>query len=114
MAERKESVARRDLVEFQKLTEQWQRECGVRSSVDEMVAFPSYQQIIGMGDRAVPLILSELSKQGADPGHWFWALRVITGENPVPESAQGSVQLMAKAWLAWGEREGYARQLAAA
>ena len=69
-----------------------------------MAMLPCYQQIIGMGERAVPLILEELSRE---PDHWFWALEAITQENPVPCDAAGNVRLMAEAWVAWGAHEGY-------
>jgi hypothetical protein len=71
-----------------------------------MAMHPAYQQIIGMGTPAVPLILAEL-KRGVD--HWFWALRAITRENPVPPESLGDMDAMAAAWLAWGRMKGYAR-----
>ena len=69
-----------------------------------MAMLRSYQQIIGMGPEAVSLILEEL-KQNRD--HWFWALEMITNENPVPKTALGKVEDMALAWIRWGERQGY-------
>ena len=69
-----------------------------------MAMLSSYQQIIGIGEPAVPLLLDELSRE---PDHWFWALEAITQENPVPKEAAGKVRLMAQAWVAWGIREGY-------
>lgn len=69
-----------------------------------MAMHPAYQQIIGMGRTAIPYILEELAERG---GHWFWALRAITGENPVDGSDQGDVEKMKLAWLQWGVREGY-------
>jgi len=65
---------------------------------------PEYQQIIGMGRDAVPLILEELQKE---PDHWFWALAATTGEDPVPPEHKGKLSEMTKAWLEWGERHGY-------
>jgi hypothetical protein len=57
---------------------------------------PAYQQIIGLGPAGVPLLLRELERE---PDHWFWALRAITGEDPVPEEARGRLREMAAAWL---------------
>jgi hypothetical protein len=74
------------------------------SNTAQMAMLPSYQQIIGMGDPAVPLLLEELRRE---PDHWFWALEAITLENPVPRDAAGKVRLMAQAWVEWGIREGY-------
>ena len=68
-----------------------------------MVMHPAYQRIIGMGRRAVPLLLGELEKK---PGHWFWALNAIAGENPVPAEAEGKLGDMAQAWLGWGRERG--------
>ena len=46
---------------------------------------PAYLDIIGMGDKAVPLILRDLKKETS---HWFIALRAITKSSPVrPEDA---------------------------
>jgi hypothetical protein len=64
----------------------------------------SYQQIIGMGNDAVSLILKELE---AGPDHWFWALVSITGANPVPHEDRGKVKKMAEAWVKWGREHGY-------
>jgi len=65
---------------------------------------PAYQQIIGIGDAVVPLILQELK---CAPDHWFWALNAITGVDPVPESGRGVMNEMVKAWLDWGTEHGY-------
>lgn len=69
-----------------------------------MAMHPAYQQIIGMGPTAVPLLLAELERE---PHHWFWALRSITGVDPVPESARGNLELMRDAWLQWGHAHGH-------
>ncbi len=71
---------------FQELARQWKDETLVLSSITAMATHPAYQQIIGMGKDAVPLILAELKQQ---PAHWFWALRAITGEDPVPPQDRG-------------------------
>ena len=67
---------------------------------------PAYQQIVGMGRSAVPFILKELAN---GPGHWFWALRAISGEDPVSPKDRGDVLKMTNAWLVWGARNGYDR-----
>lgn len=92
---------RQELLEerFQRLAIAWREECGPTSSITEMAMQPSYQQIIGMGHDALPLLLLELED---DPDHWFWALKAITGEDPVPPQSKGRLSEMAKAWLSWG------------
>ena len=86
------------------LKAKWENETAMFSSVTEIVMHPSYQQIIGMGPIVIPLILSELQKK---TGHWFWALKSITGEDPVLPEQRGRVQEMTKAWLRWGMKQGY-------
>jgi hypothetical protein len=90
--------------DFTALVNEWKAARVNVSRVDKMVLLTPYQQIIGMGQPAVPLILKELERS---PDHWFWALHAITGENPVPEDARGNLPQMAAAWLAWGRDQGY-------
>jgi hypothetical protein len=92
-----------DWQRFQILTENWRKERGVASSATKMAMCPSYQRIIGMGGRAVPLILREMENEGDDPDHWFWALEMITGVDPIPVAAYGDTTQMAQAWLSWAE-----------
>ena len=74
------------------------------SSVSDIVMHPAYQQIIGMGPTAIPLILREMSiKQG----QWFWALKSITNEDPVKPEHRGLVAEMSRLWLQWGKARGY-------
>ena len=67
---------------------------------------PAYQQIIGLGREALPLILRELEAGRVD--HWFWALFAITGENPVTPAHEGRLDEMALDWLSWARRTGVA------
>lgn len=92
-----------DWQRFRILTERWRQERGIASSVTKMAMCPSYQRIIGMGGRAVPLILREMENEGNDPDHWFWALEMITGADPVPIEAYGDTVQMAQAWRLWAE-----------
>lgn len=89
---------------FESLVKKWKEDTRFASTVLEMATNPSYQQIIGMGRQAVPLILKQLAKK---PEHWFWALNAITGEDPVPENSRGKLPQMTKAWLEWGQQKGY-------
>jgi hypothetical protein len=72
-----------------------------------MAMLRPYQQIIGMGTAAVPLILEELRHE---PDQWFWALECITEENPVPREDAGRVRAMADAWIRWGAERGFVTQ----
>lgn len=90
--------------EFQELVDTWRSERGATSSITEMVLYPAYQQIIGMGAKAIPLLLRELEQR---PDHWFWALNAITGVDPVNPEQRGRVREMAEQWLRWGKDQGY-------
>jgi hypothetical protein len=89
---------------FRALAEQWRHERGPTSSTTQLALCPSYQRIIGLGEAVVPFLLRELERQ---PDHWFWALKAITGADPVPASGRGKLREMAEAWLAWGREQGY-------
>lgn len=88
---------------FRSLASAWREAVGPSSSVSHMAMHPAYQQIIGMGPEAVPLLLKELQRE---PNHWFWALAAITGENPVSEAHKGMVPRMAEDWVRWGRERG--------
>ena len=89
---------------FQLLKSEWESATAVLSSVSEMSMHPAYQQIIGMGPIALPFIFSELNDK---PGHWFWALRSIAGEDPVLPEQRGRIKQMAATWIQWGRKHGY-------
>lgn len=83
---------------FQQLADDWRSETEHLSSIHAFI-HPAYQQIVGMGMVAVPFILEDLRANG---GHWFWALRYITGENPASDVQPGDLIAQAEAWLQWG------------
>ncbi|MBI2205809.1 MAG: hypothetical protein HYU41_18345 [Candidatus Rokubacteria bacterium] len=81
---------------FAELVRRWKRDTALTSSIAKVSMHSAYQEIIGMGARALPLIFEELEQRGGD---WFWALRAITGEDP----ARGSSDFdeAKRAWLDW-------------
>jgi hypothetical protein len=89
---------------FEALATQWRRETRHLSLMNDLVLNSAYQQIIGMGKPAIVLILQDLKQQ---PEHWFWALRAITGENPIRPGDRGRLPQMTEAWLEWGRQHGY-------
>jgi hypothetical protein len=89
---------------FAALTAKWKAASGVSSSLTERFTHPAYQQIIAIGEPALPYILAELER---DPDWWFSALKKISGEDPVPASSRGRLAEMTKAWLDWGRTNGY-------
>ena len=93
-----------DPARFRQLADCWKRDTEFCSSLVEMAVHPAYQQIIGMGRAAIPLLLNELQHE---PDHWFWALSAITGEDPVSQQSRGSVPKMTEDWLRWGRDNGW-------
>lgn len=96
-----------DQVIFNDFLENWHKERGATSSITEMAMCPSYQNIIGMGRRAIPLILHQLLIEGDEPDMWFWALCAITSADPVTNDMRGDFSQMAEAWLNWGRAKQY-------
>jgi hypothetical protein len=74
------------------------------SSSTAIILDPAYQEIIGMGEAAVPFIFRELS---TSPNLWFWALKSITGVDPVKTENRGYINKMIGDWLDWGRANGY-------
>jgi len=86
--------------QFYELAETWREQKGGLSLVYQKSMLPSYQTIIGLGHRVIPFILRELERQ---PDHWFWALEVLTKQNPVPLADRGNIRKRAHAWIEWGK-----------
>lgn len=91
---------------FRSLAQQWRSETQWLSSTTEIAMHPAYQAIIGMGAEALPMILEDLRQNS---GHWYWALKAISNEDPVVPRDRGSVKKMKNAWLQWGETKGLVR-----
>lgn len=89
---------------FEKLKRQWRSETMLSSSTTDLVLNANYQQIIALGDEVIPLLLREME---TEPNHWGWALRAITGCDPVPNQDAGRLKRIAKAWVRWGRESGY-------
>ena len=88
---------------FERLVEEWKCGRGHSSKLKDLAMHPAYQQIIGMGERAVPLLIEEMIER---PDQWDWALRAITGTDPVPRESWGKLKDIAAAWVAWGREKG--------
>lgn len=90
--------------QFEDWADEWHDETGHLSSPEQIAVHDAYQHIIGMGDKAVPLILNDLRTRG---GFWFWALGAITNASPAPDAAAGDMFAIRDAWLTWGRQRGY-------
>jgi len=86
---------------FAQLKHDWHAATSFESNVQHIILDLSYQQIIGLGPRVVPLILEDLAGEG---GYWFWALTVLTGN----DEARGETTIEGgrQAWLRWGRKQG--------
>lgn len=88
---------------FKSLAQKWRADTRWTSSTTDIAMHPAYQAIIGMGDEALPLILEELRDSS---GYWYWALKAISNEDPVPPPDRGAIKRMKSTWLRWGEAKG--------
>jgi hypothetical protein len=89
--------------DFGGLARHWKEDTRWSSATTEIAMHPAYQAIIGMGSDALPMILHDLR---SNSGHWYWALKAISNEDPVPPSDRGVIKKMKAAWLRWGEQKG--------
>jgi hypothetical protein len=102
--DRRLALARPFQSRFLELAQRWRTEVRTVSSTTDRVLNSAYQDIIGMGKAVLPLIFRELENNG---GHWFWALRHITQENPASPQDAGNIQKITEAWLRWGREHHY-------
>ena len=89
---------------FDSLAAKWQKETVYLSSPNTIAEHPAYQEIIGMGEQAIPMILRNFQETQAE---WFWALRSIARESPVKPESRGNIDAMTADWLDWGKRRRY-------
>ncbi len=89
---------------FVHLCSKWKTETKTCSTIRDAAMHPSYQEIIGMGPDVLPLLFEELA---SEPNHWFWALRAITGVDPVRPANRGDILGMRSDWLHWAHENGY-------
>ena len=89
---------------FQVLAAQWREDTRFESSLMQSITHPAYRAIVQLGQDAVPVLLKQLQQQQLEP--WFFALREITGVDPVASAQRGNMQAIAGAWLHWGRSHG--------
>ena len=89
--------------EFSALVQQWRNDTRKLSLVQQKAMHPAYQRIIGMGEKALPLIFRELERRGE---HWLWALTAITGRDDIAKPDHNFKQAV-QAWLEWGRARRY-------
>lgn len=90
---------------FAELNAKWKDKTRHSSKMKDMATHPAFREIVAMGERAVPLILADLEKNG---GFGFLALQEITAADPpIPEGTTNSITRVKVAWIAWGREQGY-------
>jgi hypothetical protein len=94
-------------MEFNRLVEEWKREVRSKSLMVTIAMHPAYQQMVGMGEKALPFIFERIKRADEKTYQWFWALAAITRQNPIPIELRGKVREMARVWLKWGQEHGY-------
>jgi hypothetical protein len=97
------SIRDRRKARFRRLAREWREDTGFLSSTTEKSMHPAYQMIIGMGPDALPMIIADLRENS---GHWYWALKAISSEDPVSPANRGNIRLMRDAWLTWADQKG--------
>ena len=100
VTESAEDLAKR----FAQLVATWKERMRFSSKIKTMKEHPAFREIVAMGEKAVPLILAELEKNG---GFVFLALEEIAGPDPIPQEIYGKIGEMQAAWIAWGREQGY-------
>lgn len=91
--------------EFDNLVQMWKKATSHYSFLGQIITHPAYLRIIGMGEKALPLILDELRQR--PNGNWFSALEAITGKDIGQEA--NSIDEAIQLWLEWGEQNKYLR-----
>ncbi len=89
---------------FNELADEWRKQTSHLSSVFSMCTHPTYLAIMRMGPSIIRCILRDLETE-AD--HWFFALELLTGKNPVPKDFNGTLDEQAQIWLDWAVNSGY-------
>lgn len=84
----------------------WKKETQFLSSTTAIIANQKYQEIIGLGEKAVPFLL-EMLRDNDEPELVFHALLAITEVNPVPAEHRGDWSAISRDWVKWGVEEGY-------
>lgn len=89
---------------FEAKTREWFEDTQWQSSIASMCAHHQFNNLVGMGEPILPLILEKMAA-GDLHVHWFPLLKTISREDPVPLHARGFITEMANSWLSWGKQK---------
>ena len=99
-----ERIQNREYRNFLRLKNRWKFETRFFSNSNEIINNSAYKSIIGMGKKTIPWIIRDLKKSN---NHWFFALKEITGINPVNPENYGKINDMKNDWIVWAEKNNY-------
>lgn len=87
---------------FRDLAEWWHSDTDASSFDRDRYEHPAYKRIIEeLGEDAIPFILDDLRDKS---GHWFDALRHLSGDQTVDVRCDGNMRQARALWLQWGAR----------
>lgn len=94
-----ETVAMR----FRDLADWWHADTDASSLDRDSFEHPAYRRIVEeLGKDAIPYILADLRDHD---GHWFEALRQLTGNHSVDAGCKGNMRQARARWLRWGAEQ---------
>ena len=94
-----------EIERFRDLVDRWSAETYHISSLSDIEEHEALQEIIGMGQLVIPLILYELSEK---PSWLLLALDAIVDDPPdLREGSQGGLLDSTSVWIEWGEKNGH-------
>jgi hypothetical protein len=88
-----------------RLLKSWREQTAYLSSSTQMTKNPAYQELITLGNAALPSLFRDLEQ--TKDGHLAKVLSAITGARPVPDEDRGQIAKVAEAWLTWARENGY-------
>ena len=89
--------------EFENLVQVWKKATQHYSFIRQKIVHPAYLRIVGMGEKAIPLILEELRERPS--ASWFPALEAISGNNAAQTAK--NIDEAVQSWLNWGKQQSY-------
>jgi hypothetical protein len=91
-------------MKFDFLKSIWKNETLFVSNVSEITNNAAYRNIVSLGQDVLPFIFKDLQE---NDNHWFYALELLTGQNPIKDEHRGIVPMMKKDWIEWAESNMY-------
>lgn len=88
-------------IRFHDLLDWWRMDTDGMSMDRDALEHPAYRRIVeDLGAAAIPFMLRDLRDNS---GHWFEALRELSGEPNLDAPAKGNMRKARDLWLSWGK-----------